>query len=106
MPGINAKVAFVPDTTTLFKESIDIPNLTIDDKTSIVPWGADNKMPYDILNKIEQDETLTTCQTFNAEVCYGGGLTYDTSGADEQVTNEVEDFVFENNLFPRSLLGL
>ena len=36
LPGINAKVAFVPDTTTLFKESIDTPNLVIDDKTSIV----------------------------------------------------------------------
>ena len=104
LPGINAKVAFVPDTTTLFKESIDTPNLVIDDKTSIVPWGVDNKMPYTILDKIEQDETLTTCQTFNAEVCYGGGLTYDCSEADERIRNEVEDFLFENSL-PDYFLG-
>ena len=104
LPGINAKVAFVPDTTTLFKESIDTPNLVIDDKTSIVPWGMDNKMPYTILDKIEQDETLTTCQTFNAEVCYGGGLTYDCSEADERIRNEVEDFLFENSL-PDYFLG-
>ena len=98
IPGVNAKVVFTPDTTTLFKESIDIPNLVINDKTSIVPWGADNLMPYDILNKIEADETLTTCQTFNAEVCYGGGINYCTRDASKQTKQEVEDFLFENNM--------
>lgn len=98
LPGINAKVVFTPDTTTLFRESIDMPNLVIDDKTTIVPWGVDNKMPYDILNKIEADETLTTCQTFNAEVCYGGGLRYDTCVCTEKVKEEIEDFCFENSM--------
>ena len=98
IPGVNAKVVFTPDTTTLFKESIDIPELVIDNKTSIVPWGADNLMPYDILNKIEADETLTTCQTFNAEVCYGGGINYCAEDASKQTKQEVEDFLFENNM--------
>ena len=43
-------------------------------------------------------ETLTTCQTFNAEVCYGGGLTYCTVNATPKVREEVEDFCFENSL--------
>lgn len=98
IPGVNARVAFLPETTTLFKESIDTPNLVIDDKTTIVPWGADNLMPYHILNKIEEDETLTTCQTFNAEVCYGGGLTYCTVDATPKVREEVDDFCFENSM--------
>lgn len=88
LPGINARVAFLPETTTLFKESIDTPNLVVDDKTTIVPWGADNLMLYHILNKIEEDETLTTCQTFNAEVCYGGGLTYCTVYAIQYLTRK------------------
>lgn len=43
-------------------------------------------------------ETLTTCQTFNAEVCYGGGLTYCTVDTTPKVREEVEDFCFENSL--------
>ena len=35
-------------------------------------------MPYHIINLIESDETLATCQMFNAEVCYGSGLQYNT----------------------------
>ena len=43
---------------------------------SSVPWGGDNNMPFDILKLIEDDETLSTYQMFNAEVCYGNGLVY------------------------------
>lgn len=35
-------------------------------------------MPFDILSLVEKDKTLSTCQIFNAEVCYGSGLRYDT----------------------------
>ena len=41
-------------------------------------------MPYNIIDLIESDETLATCQMFNAEVCYGSGLTYDTTQATAQ----------------------
>ena len=27
-------------------------------------------MPFDLLALVEKDETLATCQCFNAEVCY------------------------------------
>ena len=98
LPGINARAIFVPDTTTLFRESIDTPNLRIDEHTEIVPWGHDNLLPYHILEKIEADETLTTCQSFNAEVCYGGGLTYDTSSCSKEVQQQAADFLFENSI--------
>ena len=39
---------------------------------------SDDNMPYHIINLIESDETLATCQMFNAEVCYGSGLEYNT----------------------------
>ena len=35
-------------------------------------------MQYNIIDLIESDETMSTCQMFNAEVCYGSGLVYDT----------------------------
>lgn len=69
VPQIQARAIFVTDTTTLFKEDGEISPINLDDHTSYIPWGADNFMPYNVLNKIEADETLTTCQQWNAEVC-------------------------------------
>lgn len=63
-----------------------------------MPWGADNQMPYDIIDLIERDETLATCQIFNAEICYGSGLVYDTCVASDAVKNDIDDFLLDNDL--------
>ena len=55
-------------------------------------------MPYNIIDLIESDETMSTCQMFNAEVCYGSGLVYDTELATAQVQAQVDDFVLDNDL--------
>ena len=55
-------------------------------------------MPYNILDLVEKDETLATCQVFNAEVCYGSGLRYDTCTATAKVKTEIEDFCLDNDL--------
>jgi len=55
-------------------------------------------MPFDILSLIEKDETLATCQCFNAEVCYGSGLRYDTKLSTLNTKQEVEDFYLDNDL--------
>lgn len=69
------------------------------EKVSYMPWGADDQMPYDIINLIESDETLSTCQMFNAEVCYGSGLVYQTDEMCKQkVVNEVEEFFLDNDM--------
>ena len=77
--GIKARAAFQLKTTAVFKEDGDITPVVINDNLAYMPWGGDNQMPYNIINLIESDETLATCQLFNAEVCYGSGLVYDTS---------------------------
>ena len=74
IPNLNASAAFKVDSGKVFKEDVDIVPVIIDKTLSYVPWGGDNEMPYDILKLIEGDETLATCQMFNAEVCYGSGL--------------------------------
>lgn len=63
-----------------------------------IPWGEDNLMPYNVLKKIEADETLTTCQQWNAEVCYGQGVQYDTCKCTAEVKKQIEDFFFENGM--------
>ena len=55
-------------------------------------------MPFDLLALIEKDETLATCQCFNAEVCYGSGLQYCATEASALVKSAVEDFTLENDI--------
>ena len=105
MPEAKGSVAFITDSAKVFKDDIDIAPITLSDGTQYVPWGGDNMMPYNILSMIEKDETLATCQMFNAEVCYGSGLVYNTDGCASSVKEEVEDFLLTNSL-PSYFLGV
>lgn len=98
LPGYNAKVAFSVNSASVFREENNIVPIVIDDKLSYMPWGGDNMLPYNILNLIESDETLSTCQMFNAEVCYGSGLVYNTDETAPAVKEEIEDFFLENDI--------
>lgn len=98
LPELRAKAAFTTKSASVFKEDVDIIPTRIDDSLSYMPWGGDNQLPFDILNLIEKDETLSTCQEFNAEVCYGSGLQYDTAGADNKTANDVDDFLADNDM--------
>ena len=99
LPGYNAAAAFTTKSSEVFKEAEEISPRHVSDKVSYMPWGADDQMPYDIINLIESDETLSTCQMFNAEVCYGSGLVYQTDEmCKRKVVNEVEEFFLDNDM--------
>lgn len=99
IPGINAKAIFKVDSSTVFKEDAEmITPVPVGEHLSYMPWGGDNLMPYNIINLIESDETLATCQLFNAEVCFGSGLVYDCAETSQPISNEVEDFLLDNDL--------
>ena len=98
VPGIEARAAFTVNTATVFKEDVDIVPTIVDETLSYIPWGGDNQLPFNIINLIEKDETLSTCQVFNAEVCFGSGLRYDTCLASQTVRDEIEDFMLDNDL--------
>ena len=99
LPGYHAAAAFTTKSSEVFKEAEEISPRHVSDKVSYMPWGADDQMPYDIINLIESDETLSTCQMFNAEVCYGSGLVYQTDEMCKQnVVNEVEEFFLDNDM--------
>lgn len=105
MPNAKGSALFITDSSKVFKDDIDIAPITLTDGTRYMPWGGDNLMPYHILEMIEKDETLSTCQMFNAEVCYGSGLQYNTSLCTPAVKTEVEDFLLANAL-PSYFLGV
>lgn len=98
IPGYEARAAFTVNSSSVFKEDVDIVPTIVDDTLSYMPWGGDNQMPFNILELIEKDETLATCQCFNAEVCYGSGLQYTATEASAAVRCEVEDFTLDNDL--------
>ena len=105
IPNLNASAAFQVDSGKVFKEDTDIVPVIVDDNLSYMPWGGDNAMPFNILELIESDETLSTCQMFNAEVCYGSGLEYNTDECAPAVKQQVEDFLLDNAL-PSYFLGV
>lgn len=107
LPDIMAKasVAFTEKTSHVFREDEDLCPVTLDRNLQYMPWGGDNLMPYDVLNLIEKDETLSTCQMFNAEICYGNGLQYNTELCSADVKAAVEDFLLANSL-PSYFLGV
>ena len=98
IPDLKASAAFTVNSSEVFKEQNDISPVVIDKQTKFMPWGADNEMPYKILDLIESDETLATCQMFNAEVCFGSGLVYDTTEANNKTRLQVDDFCMDNDL--------
>ena len=98
IPDLKASAAFTVDTSSVFLEDVDMQPVTIAEGYQYMKWGKDNEMPYEILKLIDSDETLSTCQLFNAEVCYGSGLVYDTAGAKRKVQLEVQDYLMDNDL--------
>ena len=105
IPGVDGRAAFsIVDSSSVFREErIDAQKL--DDHDYFMPWGGDNKMPYNILDLVESDETVATCLMWNAQMCYGSGLNYNTDGASQQIADDVEEWMLENSL-PSYFLGI
>ena len=59
IPGAHASAAFTSKTSEVFKEEHNIAPIIINDKMKYIPWGGDNQMPYNIIDLIESDETLS-----------------------------------------------
>lgn len=105
IPGINAAAALVRDGSSVFRDDTDITPVRINDREEYMPWGADNLMPYNIMDLIERDETLATCLLWNAQMCYGSGLQYNAEAATTEVQKKVKQWLLENSL-PQYFLGV
>ena len=45
-------------------------------KEQYMPWGSDNKLPYEINRLVSEDEVTAQNKLFNTLTCYGAGLTF------------------------------
>lgn len=99
LPSLQSRAAFLSvNTSEVFRDEGEISPVTISDSMRYMPWGTDNLMPYDVLDTIESDETMTTCLQFNAEICYGSGLVYNCDAANQKTAASVEDFCDNNDM--------
>ena len=105
IPGVSARAAFNIDSSKVFREDGEITPIRLNDKITYMPWGGDDLMPYNILELIECDETLSTCLMWNAQMCYGNGLTYSTDNVSKKVRSEVDEFLLDNQL-PSIFMGM
>lgn len=103
--GINAAAVLIRDGSSVFRDDTDITPVKVNDREQYMPWGADNLMPYNIMDLIEQDETLATCLLWNAQMCYGSGLRYNTQDASDKVKKQVDLWLLDNSL-PQYFLGV
>lgn len=101
----NSAVVFTSPASSVFREDNKVTPVPVKDDVYVIPWGCNNQMPYDIINLVEKDEVITTCQEFQSEVCYGSGLEYDCSEASDSVAQEVDDFLIDNSI-PSFFLGV
>lgn len=105
IPQLRARAAFTSENADrVFREDYDITPTPLG-RYNYIPWGADNGMPFDIMDLIERDETFTTCLQFQAELCYGSGLRYNTDYSSPKVRNDVQQWLLDNNL-PAYFMGV
>lgn len=98
LPTAKASAYFSSDAGSVFREQSEIMPMTFGDSVTIIPWGADNMMPFEIISMFESDETLATCSIFNAETAYGAGLDYNISEIeDKNRISEITDFQEQNS---------
>lgn len=96
--SLRASVAFTERTDRVFREQDDITPLRVDDTTEIMPWGADNQMPFDIMDLIDSDETTATCMDFTVETAYGAGLSLVTDDPGGKPPRQVAAFTDRNDI--------
>ena len=96
--NVESAVALTINAESVWREEVDETPVHIAEGYEYMNWGSDNLMPYEVINLIEQDETLTTCMNFNAEICYGGGFEFDASASPVGVQDKVKEFTLRNNL--------
>lgn len=81
----------------VFREDKELSGLPVGEYL-YMPWGADNQMPYRILELIDRDGTMSACQDVSSELCYAGGLKFDVSATPLHVRESVDTFTLDCDL--------
>jgi hypothetical protein len=77
LPGVQAAITIsrsqdIFETSSTQKVEVKAKNQT--EGRKVVPWGADNKLPQTIMEKVYKTPMLTSGMLFNIEMGYGDGI--------------------------------
>ncbi len=75
----------------------------LDKYKGYVPWGSDNLLPNNILEKIRKDEVMSQNKLFNILTCYASGISVKPKNEEQELAEEVKNF-FKYNRLPRYFL--
>lgn len=102
IPTLRCKAAFTTysHAECIFREQSEISPAAVPGTRSehYWPWGSRNDMPFEILEKIEKDETAGSCLKFGSEALFGGGIQYLTDQENSPYSKDVEDFFLDNRM--------
>lgn len=98
LPGVKAAVLFT-DSRDMFSTPESTPiQITIKGKKDLrgaVPWGANNNLPQEIIDKVATSPDLSTGMLFNVQIGYGDGIVACRYQADEKGEKRIVP-VFDN----------
>jgi len=104
--GVSALLTETSQTTTNLFESTDVkPKEVKKGKGKMVPWGDDNKLPWEILGKVGKSVVMNPNMLFNVLTGYGQGIEIKNlmDGKFVDPEQEVKDF-FEDNVIDQYYL--
>lgn len=90
-------VIFVNDSRRIFDYEDVQPQKVKENFRGYVPWGSDNKQPYTILEKIRNDETMSSNVWFNINTAYGRGFTATNADGSKIIDPDIKRFFRRNN---------
>lgn len=103
LPGTayQCALASVDDTTQVFADTIDVAPVPVPGHPAFtyIPWGEDDQLPYDVIDRIGQDEVTSQNKLFNVLTCYGRGIQFtDTTTHTPTTDPEVRRWRLRQNL--------
>ena len=100
IPGVNDKFAAIitEDTKRIFDYEEVMPKKVKEGFRGYVPWGEDNDQPLQILEKIRDDEVMSSNMWFNVTTAYGRGFRYTQPDGQPVTDIEIKKFFRRNNM--------
>lgn len=99
---LNAASEYGADSSTIYNEdAIVVPHPIVAEgkRLEYIPWGYDNKLPFEIIKKVQHNMVMSQNQLFNMLTCYGQGVRFFDTATDKKTKNQdILDFSFDNNL--------
>ncbi len=89
---------FVEDSKRVFDYEEANPIKAKEGFLGYVPWGSDNELPYTILEKVRNDESMSSNMWFNINTAYGRGFTATNEDGSKIVAPDIKKFFRRNNM--------